>query len=317
MISFRKDKVIYIPVDFNMFYIDAQEKMDDVKYAQEYIASEEFVDEMVRCVAGNPDLTVLVDLRNIVVFPARAFVKFEKYLDRLYFCNVAEGAMFNRIGHELSNLIKVRDKGLLCIETQRENAERIAKETENIRNERLYDIIRNLMIPKSDEDIYLESSGLYTNYYVDIKRLFTNVEQLYFAVFSLANKMSGSIRKVDAIVSSGKNGAILASILAGLFDIKEVHIIGVGPKYAMNIGDSIGCIKEGKRYAFVFDFMCTGTELKIVSALVNSKKGILNYAAGIAKFRDDTGSSVLNNLDVLASMKDLAIDYNVFGQKGE
>jgi len=311
MVPIKKDNIVFIPVDFNMFIENARNKMNEVRYNQECIISESFIDEIIRCIVDSKNTHIIIDLKNVAYGPAHIFWKFEEYLDRIIFCNVAP-MMSSRIRNELSELIDVNnDSALLCIDYLSQIAIKAMPNIEYIRTEHLYQIIKSLIVPK---EVYLESSGLYSNCYFDIKRLFLNVDELYYSIFTLAETMSVNIREIDALVSSSKNGAILACILAGLFNIKEVHIIGVGPKYAMNIGDSIECIKAGKKYAFIYDFMCTGTEFKIISSLINSKQGILKYAAGIAKFRPETGYNILGVVDALASTNDLNIQYKIYGK---
>ncbi len=183
------------------------------------------------------------------------------------------------------------------------------------RQSKINEIIGDLVHCDENKMIHLESSGLYSNCYVDVKRLFLDVENYYYIIFSLAEIVFNRIGHVDALVSSSKNGAIIANILGGLLDVKEVHLIGVGPKYSMELGDTIDCIKQGKKYAYIFDFMCTGTELKIVSALINSKKAYLTYAAGIAKYKNDAGTYMIEKIDVLTDTKEMGINYRVVGEK--
>lgn len=41
--------------------------------------------------------------------------------------------------------------------------------------------------------------------------------------------------------------------------------------------------------------MCTGTELKIVSALINSKRGYLVYSAGIARYKENINFNLIKD----------------------
>ena len=120
-----------------------------------------------------------------------------------------------------------------------------------------------------------------------------------------------------AFVTSSKNGAILASILGDLLNIKEIHLLGVGPKYTVQFGDSLDCIKTGKRYLYIFDFMCTGTELKIVSALINSKRAKLRGAVGISRYKEENEMSLDYGISVLVESKDFDITYRVAGRPEE
>ena len=96
-----------------------------------------------------------------------------------------------------------------------------------------------------------------------------------------------------------------------------MHLIGVGPKYSMELCDSVKCIQEERKYAYIFDFMCTGTELKIVSALINSKRGYLVYSAGIARYKENINFNLIKDMDVIVDTKELGIKYKIFGEPGD
>ena len=94
-------------------------------------------------------------------------------------------------------------------------------------------------------------------------------------------------------------------------------MVGVGPKYSMEFGDSVDCIKEGKRYVYIFDFLCTGTELKIVRTLINSKKAYLSYSAGISKYSKGQDNQRVKDVVVLADTKELGINYKIVGEPAD
>lgn len=318
MYSLTKDEIDYIPVDFNMFYLSANEYKKSIKYTSQCRISESFVDEIVLEIISKPQMTFVIDMENVVSYSPRVFSKVAEYVDRIIFFNINETYLRDRIESDMPEL-KWPEKGMACgKQIGILDAKRIvSQECNNIRFEKICNILAGLVDKREDTSIYLESSGLYSNCYVDIKRLFLNVFDYYYIIFVLASMIAPNInsKKIDAFVSSSKNGAIIANVLGGLLDIKEVHLIGVGPKYAMELGDSVECIRNGKKYAYIYDYMCTGTELKIVSALINSKHGELAYAAGIAKYRDETGKNIVKHLDTIACTKDMGINYQISGEK--
>ena len=63
--------------------------------------------------------------------------------------------------------------------------------------------------------------------------------------------------------------------------------------------------------------MCTGTELKIVSALINSKKGSLVYSAGIARYKKNINFNLIKETDVIINTKELGINYKIFGEQDD
>ena len=83
----------------------------------------------------------------------------------------------------------------------------------------------------------------------------------------------------------------------------------------MELDGSVENIKQGKRYLYIFDFMCTGTELKIVSALVNSKKGVIKGAVGISRYKSDVHFSFPGGISVLVEGNELETPYIIVGKE--
>ena len=300
MYSFENDNLSIIPMDFNVFFCSAKKYKKNIRYSKECVVSEIFFDE----------------LENFISCPKHLFRRLNIYNKRLIFFNVESEKIKQLLIEELEKLTWLRNSVACYSDKDNYMVERLVDvECIGARKQEEYRIIKSVVNSHDGHIQLLDSSGLYSNCYVDIKKLFANVEKYYFIIFSLAEKLYNFGDHIDAFISSSKNGAILANILGGLLDVKEVHLIGVGPKYSMELGDSVECIKKGKRYVYIFDFMCTGTELKIVSALINSKKAYLPYAAGIAKYKKDADFHLVNKLVVLADTKDMGIDYKIAGAR--
>lgn len=308
--------IVVVPVDFNIFYESAQKYRKNIRYSKDCTISESFFDELFFLISKKTDKYFALDMKNVVSYPTRLFTRLEKYLDRIVFYNImVESRVKDRISEDLEQLIWKNDTMAYFSNNSNIDIEDIVNnQGGKARRQKTNEIIKDLVCCDNKKLIHLESSGLYSNCYVDIKRLFLNVDNYYYIIFSLAERVFSSISQVDALVSSSKNGAIIANILGGLLDVKEVHLIGVGPKYSMELGDTIDCIKQGKKYAYIFDFMCTGTELKIVSALINSKKAYLTYAAGIAKYNNDVRTTAIDKIEVLTDTKEMEINYKLMGE---
>lgn len=316
MYSFEDDNLSIIPMDFNVFFCSAKKYKKNIRYSKECVVSEMFFDELEIYISNSNKEIISIDMKNVVSCPKHLFSRLDVYIEKLVFFNVESDKIKELLMEELEKLTWIRDN-IACF-SNRDNS-MVEKLVDinciNSRKKEEYKIIKSIVDDKDEHIQLLDSSGLYSNCYVDVKKLFNNVEKYYFIIFSLAEQLYNLGGHIDAFISSSKNGAILANILGGLLDIKEVHLIGVGPKYSMELGDSVECIKKGKRYVYIFDFMCTGTELKIVSALINSKKAYLPYAAGIAKYKKDADFHLLSKLVVLADTKDMEIDYKIAGAK--
>lgn len=316
---FEMDDLVIVPIDFNIFFESARKYRKNIRYSKECTISESFFDELLLLISKRSDKKFVIDMKDVVSYPTRLFTRLEKYLDKIIFFNIMEESRIkDRISEDLERLNWINDSIAYFSELSdfglEEAVHNLCNQCVGARQLKIDEIVKRLVHCDENKMIHLESSGLYSNCYIDLKRLFLDVENYYYIIYSLAECVSNRIGYVDALVSSSKNGAIIANILGSLLDVKEVHLIGVGPKYSMELGDTIDCIKPGKKYAYIFDFMCTGTELKIVSALINSKKAYLTYAAGIAKYKDDVAIYMVEKIDVLTNTKKMGINYRVMGE---
>lgn len=311
-----QDRTI-VPVDFNIFYDTAKVYKKNIRYSREYTITENFFEELFCYISNTSDDKVFIDMENIVSYPTRLFSRLQKYIDKIVIYNLNNKKIRQMLREDLERLYWTDDE-LVAFGNGKEHdiKEELNKYCSESRQKEKIRIVKGIVSCREKADQLLASSGLYSNCYVDVKKLFYSVDGYYYIIFSLAQEIHNNISKmqIDAFVSSSKNGAIIANILGGLLDIKEVHLIGVGPKYSMELGDSVECIKKGKKYAYIFDFMCTGTELKIVSTLINSKKAYLPYAIGIARYRRKMKSCVVESIDVLVDTEEMNIDYRIVGK---
>lgn len=317
MYSLEINNLSIIPMDFNLFYQTARQYKKNIRYSREYTVSEKFFEELEQYIYDSKKRSIAIDMKNIVSYPSRLFSRMKPYLEQIVFYNVEHGQVKQKLTEDLEDLIWIEETVCCSLDKNREEIGKIVADCIQARKIERDKIVKGITQNTEGKTQFLESSGLYSNCYVNVKKLFSDVDSYYFILYSLAEMLYPYVGKIDAFISTSKNGAILANILGGILNVKEVHLIGLGPKYSMKLGDSIECIKEGKRYTYIFDFMCTGTELKIVSALVNSKKAFLSYAAGIAKYKKDADFDLLEKLIVLADTKELGIDYKIAGDKDD
>lgn len=316
MIFVERDGMCYIPVDANMFISDSKEYGYDMKYSKEYSITDTFFETMSQFIHINDKkwINIVLDMNNICSVSSRKMGSLKKYARKIIICNVNNNRMQNIIAEDLPEMHEI-EHVFFSEEINKDKIKEIIDNCNLTREEKQREIVSNIV--ESDKNGYfLESSGLYSNYYINTKKLFLNAEEFQYIIFSLASILFQNINlhSIDALVSSSKNGAIIAYILGGLLDIKEVHLIGIGPKYAMEIGDAIECIRAGKKYAYVFDFMCTGTEAKIVSALINSKKAYIPYAIGIAKYRNEIAVFPIKEVNSLVNTEMIDINYSISGE---
>ena len=300
-------------MDFNTAYFAARDHKSKILYHKDCVISETVFNELRHHLSETSKKLFIIDMKNVVSYSPRIFSELEDISSNVVFANIEHEKIRQMLEEDLNERSWEIDGSIMYAkESDKETVKKIYQE--DVRKKEIIKIIKETLCT---HDIYtLESSGLYSNCYVDIKRLFMDVKKYYYIMFSLAEMSSRKIveHSIDAFVSSSKNGAIIANILGGLLDIKEIHLIGVGPKYSLELGNPLDCLKNGKRYAYVFDFLCTGTELKIVNALIHAKRAYLKYAVGVARYGQGNENSLFP-IETLVNTEDMSIGYKIAGNK--
>lgn len=318
MLTIDINNLRIIPLDFWAFFSDASNYIGRFKFSKSQYISETVFEYLYQEINEyEKEMFIAVDMSNISSYPMHIFSKINCDNANVFFFNIDEENIILRMKEDLPHLAwPNRTTAVFSMKRWSEIEKMLQKECKNSRKSKQAEIMRKTMLSQDKEVYKLESSGLYSNCYLSVKKLFREVEEFYFIIFSLAQKIS-ELPKFDAFVTSSKNGAIIATILGDVLNIKEIHLIGIGPKYSMELDGSVESIKQGKRYVYIFDFMCTGTELKIVSALINSKKGILKGAVGISRYKEDIHFPLSGGISVLVEEKELGIRYLIAGSKEE
>ncbi len=316
MIKIEFNSLKILPIDFWSFYSTEKDYILPIKFSISQCIGDTVCEYIFQEINEVKDDTFLaIDMNNISAYPNRMFSKINCNSCNVFFYNVNDEKLKMRMEEDLPDLIWPNDSTAVFSTDKWEEIERmIISECNASRKYMQAEIIKKNMLRNDGYIYFLESSRLYSNCYLSIKSLFREVEEFYFVIFSLAQMIASFKEGFDAFVTSSKNGAIIAAVLGDVLNIKEIHILGIGPKYSMELGDSVDNIKPGKRYIYVFDFMCTGSELKIVSTLLNTKKGILKGAIGISRYKEDQ-LGIPWGINVLVEEKELGIDYYIAGSE--
>lgn len=147
------------------------------------------------------------------------------------------------------------------------------------------------------------SSNVYTNMYVDIRKLFTEKNNMAVFIFNLYQIVK-ELDAFDSFIVVSNNGAVLANILSYIFEKKVLYLMNLGPKIALKDREIQRKIKKGFKYIYVYDFMCLGNELKMIDTLLKIHGATLEYSVGIAqllssdRYKDDkTVRSVIQLCD--------------------
>lgn len=327
--TIRKERFEVISLAYNNFLNDMNDIKEGEKYAGHYSKERSLrgkeIDALYDYIQAETSgqLTFVIDIHNIVFYPAR---EFEKFLNlkarRIVFYDVAVDNILPKLKEDLQDsfLEGTSDEGLSLLFSNCPTKEAYEREIKD-RMRQIYQdesarIVKSLAKPMMRRKP-LESSGIYSSCYVNIKELFTKPDDYNFIIFQMVGKIAEGGEKIDALVSTSRNGAVLANILGWLLDKKVVHCTSLGPKYAIETDTIMKEIRKGKKYLYVFDFICLGTEIKVLNALLGVRDaelvggiGIANYIPLDSKYAQ---GNVLGRMTSLVSIMEYKIPYVVAG----
>lgn len=166
----------------------------------------------------------------------------------------------------------------------------------------------------------LDSSGVYCNMYVNAKLLFAEPDMYLFIMYQMLKEVERYKENIDALICASRNGANLATLIGWLLNIKVVYCENLGPRFALFTEVVRKEIRKRKRYFFIFDFMCLGTELKVLNTIIGIKGARLVGGIGIANYIDiqrEEPQTVLSKMKTLLNLQGSDIDYKIAGTKEE
>jgi adenine/guanine phosphoribosyltransferase-like PRPP-binding protein len=133
---------------------------------------------------------------------------------------------------------------------------------------------KRLFFEKTDQEpkeTFLYSSNVYANRYFDLKLIFKYPDLFCLIVYEMVRRIGRHYRndysKFDAFICASVNGACLANAVSVLIRKPVVFLRNVGPR--MNVVDEniTKRILREKRYVFIYDFLCIGTEFRRIEML--------------------------------------------------
>lgn len=329
MYIIKDEKFVLIPLAYNEFCNDIKSLSDSKKYAGEIeinrIIDSCALEEIVKYCNKDEEILHIIDMRNIVSYENKIFKKLlEIKKTKIIIVNI-ESSLINSIKEDLNDKYEQIDDYTLCSDSKLKNKDTSLQDAvNNIYHKETVKIVqwmKQCVTPKNVNDIKpLDSSGIYCNMYINVKRLFIDPDKYCFIIYQMICMIANSNQEVDALVSASRNGANLASIIGWLLNKKVIHCTSLGPKFSLAPNMIYKDIRKNNRYAYIFDFMCLGTEAKLLNALLNSKGANLVEGFGIANYIDlESGSqfSVLSRMNSLVDVQKENIGYRIAGSKEE
>ncbi len=138
----------------------------------------------------------------------------------------------------------------------------------------------------------IKSSNVYANRYFNAKKIFCEGSLFHLVTYQMAwiiKNITDSINAFDAFICASVNGACLASGLAVFFKKPVIFLRNVGPQMTTSDERLAERIISGKKYIYVFDFMCLGTEFQRIKMLTNIRKAQIISCIGISYYKYPEG----------------------------
>lgn len=172
---------------------------------------------------------------------------------------------------------------------------------------------------------YLESSNVFVNCYLNVKRLFLNIDVLIMVVNQLKaiiqNKFLKEEEKSDiCLLGVSNNGIILSRILAYVMQVKVKSINHVGPKYCLDYDNTSAEQYKNQKFILVSDVICLGGEYRMAKGMIGVLNSELLGAVGIVKIRDvyRGDENKFNPIyAIIDNINEYGCDYRVYIDKEE
>lgn len=275
---------------------------------------------MIDHVKGN---TVLFfDMRHICHKPIHSLellaqlTIWEQYKSVLYICDNPELARLIKdylVPNDDMELLSIDKDGLCFIFGNKEvNAELLTQypniETieETISAGIAFYVFNQLRV-KESKPWLIKSSNVFANRYFNVRKIFCDYSLFHLVVFQMAWMVISHVKEItsgfDAFICASVNGAFLASGLSVYFKKPVIFLRNVGPQMATSDERLAERIISGKKYIYIFDFMCLGTEFQRIKMLTNIRKakiisciGVSHYKHPLDKTNQSTASSDVEHL---------------------
>ena len=327
MILYEDNQYVFISMAYYSFCNEIMLVKENGRYLgpikNERFLSGQEINAVVSFVYGyNAKKLLVVDMKYVSNISDHFFEKLKNLKNKLIcFTNLSK-LVRDELKAELPPEIMI---GRNCIFANKQSANAYrnnCKKIEQTYVNKSAQIIREMVEELDEDDIRpLDSSNVYCNTYVNMKKLFVNPDWYNYIMFQLVQLIAPEINQVDALICASKNGANIASNLGWLFNKKVVYCMNLGPKFSVVRETLLNEIRQEKKYAFIYDFICLGTELKTLNALVGVLGAKLIAGYGIANYIElpetTVEGNILEKMHSVINLQEACIEYRIAGTKKE
>lgn len=329
MYIIKHEGFILLPLAYNEFCNDIESLRNSEKYAGrieiDRIIDNQLFENIIEFCSKDKENLYVIDMKHIISYEKKALKKLLGCSDfKIIIANI-ENNLFDSINEDLEYKYTAIDEKTLI---SNKNLEIVYKkyhdEIHNIYHEEAVLIVNWMKQNVKKSDIQnikpLDSSGVYCNMYINAKRLFTDPSQYCFIIYQMICMIMQNNCDVDALVSASRNGANIASVIGWLLNKKVIHCTNLGPKFSLAAGSVYKDIRRNRKYIYIFDFMCLGTEAKLLNTLLSFKGAVLIEGYGIANYINLEANSQFSVFGKIRSLVDVQrekIGYRIAGSKEE
>lgn len=320
---------VFFPVAFDDICADMDALREIRRNSSSIVLYRRFLDKHMQLIYDyiakdkekNGERYYIVDMSYIDNAGDRIFGRLNKF-DNVMIINVgAFPALSRRIDEDLNSFVRKPEGWFKDDKTYNEylnNKQMI----ENIYREIEVSIVntytKRMTVAEIEKAEPLSSSNIYSNMYIDTAQLFYNVENYRFMIFRLLCKIyeheEQNFDKINGFISASSNGANLANIIGWLTGKKAIFCTDLGPKYSLTLKYFVDDIRPKKNYVYIFDFLCLGTEAKMLNAIVNVKNANLLSGYGLASYTNNN-EGILGKMRSIVNLKEEGFGYKITGDK--
>lgn len=306
MFVINTDKMTIYPVAFNLYIdkIDGYKK--DVNKEQKENSSTNILffnetrldeNDVIKIQNDIKQCTnekiLLIDFQNILIKDSRNFdILLPDKKKYVIFANLSiETGFFDKAATDLKIPVNLQDRQEKSIYSNEDILKRMKMNSvmgtlTQIYCDYIAGLISDCLDDGKDGFEFLESSCVFSSKYVNIRKIFKKPEQGRFLLYCLAYRVKELVRDTGnyKLICTSKTGAIIANIISHMLNVPVVYCVGVGPKFAVKPDEMVARVQEQERYVYIFDFICIGTELKILSTFISDRKSKLICGVGPASY---------------------------------
>lgn len=326
------ENMYLVPVAFDHMLYALSQSLEDTAYERDYSVRFEtegnlesgYLETLCEQIKAL-DCPVCLDMRHISSYASRGFQFVHRNNLPVIFANVSPGAesVRERLRQDVPELVTYEHcSEVLCAKLPQvealANRRGFREGLERIYEGKLCALLDAVAVRDADPlGTPLDSSGVYVNHYIALKNLFLEMDNAMFVVYKMAEKVRMECPSLEkkVLVCCSKTGAAFTSLLSMLLGLKAVYCVSIGPKFALDMENLKREIQEGQEYIYVFDFLCMGTEVKILHALISMLGGRLVYGIGVASYLNISApefqDSIFSRLHTLMDIRKAVPDYRV------